>query len=215
MINQVICGDCLEAMKDIPNKSIDLILTDPPYGIGYNQKARNRPHESEYQNIENDNNELNYKDIIKELQRISKKLIIFGAHNFYQDLPHRGRWLCWDKRLVKEADKMLGSAFELAWIDTDSGYFKMYRVQHGGAFNADTKFGDSYKRCNPTQKPIELMMQIIHDFTRKVDIVLDPFCGSGSTLIAAKLLERRFIGIEISPKYCEISRRRLKFFKTM
>src|SRR3990167_6180919 len=130
-LNKVICADSLEFMKQLPDKCIDLVLTDPPYGIGYDNKARNRPNESKYDDIKNDFGELDYEKLIVELRRIAKKVIIFGAENFYKDLPHRGRWICWDKRLTENADKMLGSSFELAWVDTDSGYYRTYRVLHG------------------------------------------------------------------------------------
>lgn len=208
MINTVVQGDCLEIIKHFPDKSIDLILTDPPYGINY--KGENRPNEINYDDIQNDNKQINYKVLIKEFRRIAKKTIIFGAENFYQDLPHQGRWICWDKRLTENADKMLGSAFELAWVDVESGYYKMYRVLHGGVVNADNYLKQGSQRFHPTQKPTELMAKIIQDFTENDDLVLDPFVGSGTTCIAAKQLGRNFIGIELSEKYCKIARQRLK-----
>jgi site-specific DNA-methyltransferase (adenine-specific) len=205
MIGKVHCADCLEFMKQIPDKSIDLVLTDPPYGIDYNKNDRNRPNESHYENIENDNLQLNYSVLIRELQRISIKLIVFGAESFYKDLPHRGRWICWDKRLCEKADKMLGSSFELAWVDTDSGYYKTYRVLHGGVVNDDGQG----ERIHPTQKPINLFAKIIKDFSKEGNIILDPFVGSGTTAIACERLGRKWIGIEISDKYCEIARKRI------
>jgi len=205
-INKVICGDSLEILKQMPDKCVDLVLTDPPYGIGY--QGENRPNELKYIKIQNDNRELDYKVLIVELRRIAKKIIMFGAENFYRDLPRQGRWICWDKRLTENADRMLGSAFELAWVDTDSGYYKMYRVLHGGVVNADSK--ELKGRLHPTQKPVELMKKILNDYSEENQTILDPFLGSGTTAVAAKQLGRKFIGIELSEKYCEIARRRLE-----
>lgn len=203
-INKIICGDCLDILKEIPDKSVELVLTDPPYGITY--QGEKRPNETIYNNIENDNKELDYKKVIAELERVGKKVIIFGAENFYKDLPHKGRWMCWDKRVSESADKMLGSAFELAWINVSSGYYKMYRVLHGGVVNDD----GVGQRFHPTQKPIRLMKKIILDYSKENDTIIDPFLGSGTTAVAAKALKRNFIGIEISEKYCEIARQRLR-----
>ena len=196
-------GDCLEIMKQFEDKSFDLVLTDPPYGIGY--KGENRPNETKRDVIENDNREINYKSLIIELERLGKDVIIWGANNFSRDLPHNGRWICWDKRLSEKADRMLGSPFELAWSNRETGYYKMYRILHGGAVNAD---GYGIKRVHPTQKPIELMRRIIEDY--KSNFILDPFMGSGTTLIAAKQLGRKAVGIEIVEKYCKIAKQRLE-----
>ena len=192
-INKIHQGDCLNLMKDIPDKSIDLVLTDPPYGIDY--QGCDRPKETNYNKIINDNNEINYKQMFNELTRLAKTIIVFGANNFCQDIPFNGRWLCWDKRLSAKADKMMGSPFELAWINRQSGYYKMYRVLHGGVVNADaTKYHPL--RFHPTQKPVELLSKILEDYSKEGDLVLDCFAGSCSTAIACKRMGRRFIMIE-------------------
>ena len=102
---------------------------------------------------------------------------------------------------------MLGSSFELAWVDVRSGYYKTYRVLHGGVVNADSKEG---ARFHPTQKPVLLMKKIIIDYTEKDALILDPFLGSGTTAVACKELDRRFIGIEKEPKYVAIAKERLR-----
>lgn len=206
-LNKVIQGDCLEVMKQMPDKCVDLVVTDPPYGIAY--QGESRPNEKIYDKIENDNLEINYKELIRELQRIGKQVIIFGAENFYQDLPYKGRWICWDKRSEKLENEVLGSPFELAWTDKETGYYRLYRVIHGGFINADrAEIGQA--RVHPTQKPVRLMGKIIVDYTSEDEIILDPFLGSGTTAVAAKLLKRNYIGIEISEKYCKIAEERLR-----
>jgi len=188
-------GDCAEIIPLL--EKVDLIITDPPYGINY--QSQDRPNEINYEKIYGD-------DCEKELSWLLNRkevMVIFGANNFYQQLPHKGIWLCWDKRLSEKADKMLGSAFELAWCNRATGYFKMYRVLHGGVVNAD---GGS--RYHPTQKPVMLFKMIIKDFFIS-GTILDPFMGSGTAALACKELKRNFIGIEINEKYCEIAKKRL------
>jgi len=202
-LNTIIQGDCIEVMKDIPDNSVDLILTDPPYGIDY--KGENRPNESKYKNIENDEKEFDLSFLFKR----PELKIIFGANNFYKQLPHKGIWICWDKRLTKEADKMLGSAFELAWCSKETGYYKMYRILHGGVVNSDNWLKQGNKRFHPTQKPVRLFEAIIKDFSKEGDTILDPFMGSGTTALACQNLKRNFIGIEISKEYCDIANKRL------
>jgi len=202
-INQIICGDCLEIMKDWPDGCVDLVLTDPPYGINYeNQK----PNYTDYGKIINDDKILNFSVLYK----IGIEIVIFGANNFYSELPKLDKfgWIVWDKRCCDKADKALGSPFEIAFT-TKERYYKFYRVQHGGRVNSDKG-----KRFHPTQKPILLMQKILMDFTNPNDLILDPFCGSGTTCVAAKVLGRRYIGIDISPEYCKIAEDRLRAVDT-
>jgi len=207
-LNKIICGDSLKILKELPDNSVDLVLTDPPYGINYDNKDLNRQSPENFGKIENDNGEIDYLNLITEFQRISKMVIVFGAINFMQDLPYKGIWICWDKRTKIEADKVFGSPFELAWCNKISGYDKIYRIMHGGVINADRK--ELKKRVHPTQKPVELMKRIIEDFSKEDDIVLDPFLGSGTTAVACKQLKRNYIGIELSEEYCFIAKKRLE-----
>ncbi len=203
-LNKIYCGDCLELMKDIPDKSIDLVLTDPPYGIDYDptkyKKWNGDP--NNYTKIINDDKDFNPIPLLR-----FQDVIIWGANNFSELLP-RGGWLCWDKRLDENLDKMFGSPFELGWVK-NKRYCKMKRLQHGGVVNADSIVGNNEKRLHPTQKPIALMKWCIELFPN-ADLILDPFCGSGTTCVAAKLLGRNYIGIDISPEYCKITEARLR-----
>ena len=201
-IGEIIQGDCRKVLKKIPLINRVLIITDPPYGINYNKIQGTRQNEKKRKEMKGDKKVMNFAFLFDR----PELKIIFGAENFWNQIPFKGRWLCWDKRTKLEADKMLGGSFELAWISKDSGYYKIYRVMHGGCINAD---GFGKKRVHPTQKPIKLMAAIIRDFSKPNDIILDPFCGSGSTCIAAEREGRRWIGIELDNEYCEISRKRI------
>lgn len=208
--NRIICADCLDILKQLPDKCVDLVLTDPPYGIGYNNKKLHRKSSSSFKDIENDKGELDYCYLVRELERVANTVIIFGANYFFTSgcfNHNRGRWICWDKRTMEQADKLLGSPYELAWTNKKSGYDKIYRVLHGGAVNAD---GAGEPRIHPTQKPVILFEKILQDYSKENDLVLDCFSGSGTTAVACHNLKRRFICIERDKEYCKASQERLE-----
>ena len=187
-------GDCREILPTLDVK-VDLVLTDPPYGIGWEgSNASTRT----WGKIEGDSFVMDLSFILS----MPCLVISFGANCYPEQLPHRGRWICWDKRVDPRADKMLGSAFELAWVNKLSGFDKMYRVMHGGVVNSDIG-----RRQHPTQKPTSLFKMILIDYP-DCQNVIDPFLGSGTTALACKSLSRNCIGIEIEEKYCEIAAKR-------
>lgn len=202
-IGKIIHGDCRKILPKI--SPIDLILTDPPFGIDYTKIQGTRQKEKKRKVIVGDKKAMNFSFLFNR----PELKIIFGAENFWNQIPNKGRWLCWDKR-VTVGPEMIGSAFELAWISKKMGYYKMYKIQHGGVVNADSIRGNNQPRYHPTQKPIKLMAAIIRDFSKPGDIILDPFVGSGTTCIAAEREGRRWIGIEIDEEYCKIARRRIE-----
>ena len=197
-------GDCRDILPDL--SKVDLVLTDPPYGIAYiaNNPSVRKGLGVAPTIIVNDKELINLRFILN----MDCAVVSFGANNYPEQLPHRGRWICWDKRVIENADKMLGSPFELAWMNKHHGFDVMIRIMHGGVVNAD---GHS-KRVHPTQKPIKLMERILQLYPQAKTTV-DPFVGSGTTLVAAKQRGRKAIGIEIEEKYCEIAAKRLSIFK--
>jgi DNA modification methylase len=197
-------GDCRDVLPTLGR--FDLLLTDPPYGIGaekFRSTLPNTKGDNRVEGIAGDNDTEAAKWLFTQISE-TQSAVVWGANNFPELLPHKGRWLCWDKRLTEAADKMLGSAFELAWTNKRSGFGGMYRVLHGGVVNAD-----GGKRFHPTQKPVLLFRKLISDI-KAAATILDPFMGSGTTLVAAKLEGRSATGIEISEKYCEIAANRLR-----
>lgn len=198
-------GDCRDILPSL--KRVDLVLTDPPYGIDY--KPLNKKYDGSlntHTQIMGDKNEMSFSFLFT----LGKNQIIWGAENFYSQLPHRGRWICWHKRTGSTKDNsMFSSDFELAWISLSEGYYKFFRVVHGGVINANSASkGNNDPRVHPTEKPISLMRKCIELFP-EAQTILDPFMGSGTTLRAAKDLNRKCIGIELEEKYCEIAARRL------
>jgi DNA modification methylase len=200
---KIYCGDCREIA---PPKSVDLLLTDPPYGIDlqtdYSRLGDGDVLGRDYIQLSGDKTVGDFKWLFD----VGCLKVIFGANNWPEQIRYNPKtcgWICWDKRTNEEADRILGSPFELAVVIGRRSY-EMIRLQHCGVENAD---GDASGRFHPTQKPVRLMHRIIKMFNPHT--VFDPFMGSGTTLIAAKNLRCYATGIEIEEKYCEIAAKRL------
>ena len=205
-INEIICGDCLEVMKGIPDGSVDLVLTDPPYGKKWGRglngigvvKYKNEIREG----LEWDN--LISIDYFQEIFRISKNQIIFGANYYWSLFPSTNCFLIWEKLGdFKRGKQVPFSPVEMAWTSFKCVPKRYVRVVQG--FYTESKD----QRVHPTQKPSELFIDILNDFSKENDLILDPFLGSGTTAVVCKQLGRRFIGIEINPDYCKIAEQRL------
>lgn len=197
-------GDCREILPQLGK--FDLLLTDPPYGIDAEEFRASLPNtmgDNRVEAIAGDNDIEAARWLFTQISA-TQNAVVWGANNFPELLPHKGRWLCWDKRITEAADRMLGSAFELAWTNKRSGFDRMYRVLHGGVVNAD-----GGKRLHPTQKPVLLFRKVMED-SKDAQTIIDPFAGSCTTGVAAKLEGRKAVLIEISEKYCEIGAERLR-----
>lgn len=194
-------GDCREVLPSLPKA--DLVLTDPPYGIGAD---KGKPHKSA---------DLGFCDIafrraypdswdkIPDDETLSSIVIpsatiIWGGNFFAHALPSTKMWLVWDKENTMPS---FGDC-ELAWTNLPRNSVKMFRYSGNGLMAKEKE------RFHPTQKPIALMQWCI-GFVPDAKLIVDPFLGSGTTLRAAKDLGRKAIGIELEEKYCEISAKRL------
>jgi hypothetical protein len=199
----VVQGDCLELMKALPDGCVDAVITDPPYGIKYSptysgvMRGAYPVHAKNYPPIVGDDTEFD------PLPFLRFPCLLWGANHYAHTLPHNGRWLVWDKRcgIIPERTQ---SDCEMAWC-SDYGAARMFRHVWDGMVK-DSERG--IPRQHPTQKPEELMGWCLGYFP-KAQTILDPFCGSGTTLVAAKKLGRHFLGFEISPDYVAIARDRL------
>ena len=200
--NTIINDDCMNILKKLPDKCVDLVLTDPPYGIGIDgQKGcecKNPKHNrKKYQKKEWDNS-IPDKIIFDEMKRVSKNMIVFGANYFneYLEQGHKG-WIVWDKG----QDGLTMSDCEIAYssFNCPTRIFRMNRVEL-------LKDGT----IHPTQKPLRLFQRCIADYSNENDLVLDCFSGSGTTAIACHRLKRRFICIEKDKEYWQASVKRLE-----
>jgi DNA modification methylase len=202
MVNEVVHGDCLQGMKMIPDKSIDLILTDPPYGVkmdkgfgGFGKPiARKRYEEDNWDSIRPN------KMFFDELLRISKNAIIFGGNFFSDLLPQSYHWIVWDKLNTMPT---FGDC-ELIWTNIDRKSVKKYTHEYNGLI------GKEPWRKHPTQKPVELIRKILVDYSKEPYLICDPFMGSWTTARACKDLGRNFIGFELEEKYCKVGEERLR-----
>lgn len=184
-------GDCLELMKDIPDKSIDWVITDPPYGIDI--KKWDKKIKQEY---------------FDEIFRISKNQIIFG-YNYYTNIlqPTEG-FIVWYKQPFLKTQ----SQCELIWTSLKMKP-KVFHYRYAGnceGYPNKLKVDYSKKSQHPTQKPLEVMRYLINTYTKEKDTILDPFMGSGSTGVACVNTNRNFIGIELDAKYFEIAKERIE-----
>jgi DNA modification methylase len=207
MTVELILGDCLEAMKGMPNKSVDAVITDPPYGINadvvQNDNAGNKGgtrggYYKKYKDTNWDKS-MPSKEYFDELIRLSENQIIFGGNYFTEYLPPSRCWIVWDK--VVRANWPDG---EMAWGSYDTG-LKIYSYSRADAYINSIK-----EKVHPTQKPVSLFKWILLNYTQENDTILDPFMGSGTTGVACVQTGRNFIGIEIDPDYFKIAERRIK-----
>lgn len=184
----IYCGDCREILPMLADKSIDLVLTDPPYGL--NKLMTGGTWGRKFG--DGDMQVWDYKieqSVLDSLFGYCKSMIIWGANNY--SFPPSRCWLVWEKPKIKTL-----SDCELAFTNLDQPSKSIY-LNRGNS-----------REGHPTMKPLALMCWCISLVT-SADIILDPFLGSGTTAVAAKQLGRKFIGIEIEEKYCEIAKQRL------
>ena len=209
--NKIICGDCLQVMKDWPDNCVDLVLTDPPYGIGGKSNALGFAVGFGYSEARQYDDQWNLEtpeqSYFKEILRISKRAIIWGGNYFTDKLPVSPHWLVWDKIADIQFENPFSDC-ELAWTNIARKSVKKHIcIQQGFISVEKTRF-------HPTQKPLQLFAWCLDKYSKPDDLVLDCYSGSGTTCVAAKMLGRRYIGIDISEKYCEIARQRLEAVDT-
>lgn len=202
-INKIINADCLDILKQLPDKCIDLVLTDPPYGIGIDgQKlsitAKNKKHWRKEHQQKNWDNGIPPKEIFDEMKRVSKNMIVWGANYFneYLEQGHKG-WIVWDKG----QDGLTMSDCELAYstFDSPTRIFRMNRVEL-------MKDGT----IHPTQKPLRLFKRCVAEYSKEGDLIADFFSGSGTTAVACWELKRRFLCTEKDFDYWKASCKRLE-----
>ena len=194
---------------------VDMILTDPPYGINY--QSNMRVVSKQFDRIENDNNDSRFL-LYPQMHKVLKEdcvLIAFCSFKNYSDdykeiEKHFDIKNCiiWFKGGggIGDLSHSLSTDYEMAIVG-HKGQCTLKGKRHGSVWKSN-KVNPSDMR-HPTEKPIDILEKMIDSFTNSNALILDPYLGCGSTLLACKELKRSGIGIEISEKYCEIARKRL------
>lgn len=225
-LNQIYLGNAYELIKDIPDKSIDLIITDPPYLIeGLHDDSgllRGRKHSHNIQLRDNNLGDGIDLKILDEFVRVLKKINIYlwcNKEQIYDYLTY----------FVKERNcnwEMLIWAKDNPAPFLNGHYLKdkeycLFFWEKGVKVNPSYKNGktvmlsktnvqDKNNYLHPTIKPIEFIEKLIEVSSQRGGVILDPFLGSGTTALAAKHLGRNYIGFEINPKYYKIAKDRLQ-----
>lgn len=245
-VNKIICGDCLSVMKDWPDGCVDLLLTDPPYGIT-SQKWDVVPDWDLFAGL------------IKSIGTTRCQYLLFGMQpTFSEMIVKLQKQLLYKDEIIWHykdggAGNTKGTGLKnvhqnLAWFSGKLDGFLLnidqiriayqpnernkYPVKRGkkiwrpnplGAYptnlvccpkHKELKKGKTQFHKHYTIKPLRLIMYLILGFTKPNSLILDPFCGSGTTCVAAKMLGRRYIGVDISESSCRIARMSLKAVDT-
>ena len=208
-------GDCMELMNNIPNESIDLVLTDIPY----NEVNRK---DNGLRKLDKENADILTFDLINFLEQLYDKakstIIIFCGkeqvsiiHSYFNDKQKKGkgtvRQLIWEK---SNPSPMNGQHIYLSGVE-NAIWFK----KRGGTFNAHCKntvfkYPIGRSKLHPTEKNHLLLQELILDNSNENDLILDPCMGSGSTGVVALQNNRNFLGIELNQNYFEIAKNRLE-----
>ena len=224
------CGDCLKVMKDIPNESIDIVVTSPPYNVGieYNLNDDNLEYEKYLEWIKNVFKTVYCKlkkggricvNVAMESNKNGKKYLANDINNIFEEIGYiRNSLIIWDKQNLSKRTAWgswkspscpnIINPLEVIIVcskDITKDEFIEYSL---GVW----KFGsESAKRVNhPAPFPKELPYRCLKMFSYINDTVLDPFMGSGTTGVACKELNRNFIGIELDEKYFNIAKERIE-----
>ena len=215
--HRLLCGDSTsgaDIARLIGSVRASLVLTDPPYGIDIvnvgSFKLGKIGGDKRYGPARDQVGPVvvakRYRPIVGDdlpfdpryLLTLADEQVIFGANYFASKLPDGKAWLVWDK----DASGMF-SPVELAWTSRE-GRLRLYRHMWSGLRREGPRVEELGARVHPTQKPVGLFAQILGDYSQKGDRVLDPYLGSGTTLIACERTDRMCLGCEIDPEYCQV-----------
>ena len=220
----LMCGDSTDPddiAKLLNGVIVDLLLTDPPYGVNAvntdgkiggdkpitfghvgnvaNSDLGQVAKANKYRPIKGDDTTETAKKSYQIIKELSKEQIIFGGNYFTDFLPPKSCWIIWDK---ENGESFFADA-ELAWTSFDKGA-KLYHFMWNGMAREGSRKIEGIKRIHPTQKPVGLIGQIINDFSKENDSIADIFGGSGSTLIACEQLNRKCYMMEYEPYYVDV-----------
>jgi site-specific DNA-methyltransferase (adenine-specific) len=268
-VNKIINGDCIEVMKTMPESTIDLIVTSPPYGVGIEYDTHNDDVDFEeykifskdwlteaYRVLKDDGRialnipyEINRQDkggrifMVAELWSIMQKIgyKFYGLVDLNENSPHRSKTTAWGSWMSPSAPYIYNPK-ECVILAYKKNHIKKVKgesqwksdivdlQQEDGTVKKKTVYQDEDKKefmelvygqwdyfadtkqMTKATFSMDIPMKAIKILTYKNDLVLDPFCGSGTSVAAAEILHRRWVGIELSPNYCEVARQRVQHF---
>ena len=191
--------DCMDYLRECPDKAFHLAIIDPPYGIGVNVNMGRRKGQraSGYHKYAGEDKSAPPPEYFAELVRVSNGQIIWGANHFIDSLPSPANstcWIMWDKGF---SDEVTFAQFELAWTSFGSTCKKF-----------DKSSNDKY-RIHPTQKPVKLYQWLLENYAKPGQRILDTHLGSGSSAIASHYFGCDFVGIELDPDYFAAAKARI------
>ena len=268
-VNKIINGDCIEVMKTMPESTVDLIVTSPPYGVGIEYDTHNDDVDFEeykifskdwlteaYRVLKDDGRialnipyEINRQDkggrifMVAELWSIMQKIgyKFYGLVDLNENSPHRSKTTAWGSWMSPSAPYIYNPK-ECVILAYKKNHIKKVKgepqwksdivdlQQEDGTVKKKTVYQDEDKKefmelvygqwdyfadtkqMTKATFSMDIPMKAIKILTYKNDLVLDPFCGSGTSVAAAEILHRRWVGIELSPNYTEVSRQRVQHF---
>ncbi len=241
-VNTIIQGDCLEVMKDWPDNCVDLVVTSPPYNM--RTRIRNGEYTTREQCDSDFSNKYKYFEdalsiqqyfdfhyvVIGRLLSIAKLVfiniqIVTGSKAaWFRLIGEYADWIkdiiVWDKGWGQPAmhNNVINKATELIIaLESNAVAGRAFNTSYFGRGEMEDIWRVSKRETNPDHGacfPLEVPIKAIGGWSIGENTVLDPFCGLGTTCVAAKMLNRRYIGIDISEKYCEIARQRLEAVDT-
>jgi len=196
-LSTVYLMDCIEGMKQFPDKIFDLAVVDPPYGIDWMKQIQNPNTKANWKVYENKgwDKTIPPPEYWNELFRVSKNQIVWGGNYMTEYLKPKPCWLIWDKM-----QEFSGAVFEMAWTSFDSPAkaFRMSRVEAYANKN----------KVHPTQKPTRLYEWIFDKYASEGNLILDTHLGSQSSRIAACKAGLPFIGFELDQEYFDLGNKR-------
>jgi site-specific DNA-methyltransferase (adenine-specific) len=265
IINTIVNGDCIKVMSDMPEKSVDLIVTSPPYGVGieydtfeddlefdqYKTFSNNWLREA-YRILKDDGRiavnipyEINRQGkggrifMAGEVWSIMKSIGFgfFGIVDLEEESPHRSKTTAWGSWMSPSSPyiynpkecvilaykkqhikKVKGEPqWSAVMVEQEDGKEKKTYTEEQKREFIDLVYGQwkyfaDTKQMTKATFSMDIPTKAIKILSYKNDLILDPFAGSGTSMVAAELLDRRWIGIELSPNYCEVARKRIRSF---
>ena len=218
--NTIYNMDCLDGLRQLPDKCVDLIISDPPYYFGENFKGAGRFGDRQnYKDIEELNEPLNY-EVLDECLRVLKAPNIYiwtnktqlGAYiSYFEGKGCKTDLLTWHKNNPTPAtsNNYLSDTEYCLFFRNGARLYGTYKTKKK-YWVTSTNQKEKAKYGHPTIKPLEIIKQLVINSSQGGGLVIDPYMGSGTTALACKILGRQYIGYEINPEYVKLAEARLK-----